>query len=124
MTRTASALKKRVLSRAQTLGTTIRTLLAEAGLGHDLLDEPTRDHHVITLERLARACSWTLPELLGFSIRTDLDLARQAFATARNVQQHLPPDAQTDDILIEIYAHIYDALNELRAAGENIDHTV
>lgn len=123
MSQTASALKKRVRSRAQMLGTTVRALLTGAGLGHDLLHK-TRDHHVLTLERLAAACSWTLPELLGFSIRTDLKLAHQAFATARNVQRQLPPDAHTDDILIEIYAHIYDALNELRAAGENIDQTV
>ena len=115
-------LKQRVRARARSLGTSIRALLAEAALGHDLLDQnPPQGHRLETLRRLAAACGWSLPELLGVNIRIDLGLARQTFASARKVQRRLPRDVQSDPLLVEIFAYIYDALIELRCQNEPID---
>lgn len=119
-----AALKGRLKARAAELGKPLRQLLAEAGVGHDTIDKvPAAGRRIDTLEKLARACEWSLEEIMGFSMlgRISLELSQMAFTTAERVLARLPREAQTRERLIAFHAYIYDALSACRREGRPLD---
>lgn len=113
--------------RAAELGKTLRTLLAEAGLGHDTVDKiPAVGRRIDTLEKIAVAFNWSLAEVMGFSLlgRISRPLSKLAWGSARRVLSHLPRAAQTDDHLMDLHASVYDLLAERESAGLSMDPDV
>jgi hypothetical protein len=107
------AFRVRLNARAAELGKPLRQLLIEGGLGHDTVDKiPTGSRKVSTLEKIAVAVGWTLPEVMGFSapLGLSVELSEKAFAVAERVLERAPIEAQTRQTLILLHARLYDAL--------------
>jgi hypothetical protein len=120
-----TAFRARLKARAAELGQPYRVLLAAAGIGHDTIDkEPASGRRIDTLEKIAVAFRWSLAEVMGINAlgRIDLQLLKEAFASAKRVLGHLPRSAQTDEHLVAAQAYIYDALAARQRDGREMDN--
>jgi hypothetical protein len=116
--------RKRIEGRAEEFGAPLRKLLADAGIAHDTIDKvPTSGRRIDTLERIAAALRWTLPDVMGFNMlgRISRELSAKAFVSAERVLAHLSSDAQTRENLVQLHADIYDALAARHRAGRPFD---
>ena len=81
-------LKARVAARAVELKTSVPQLLINAGLDRTTLaGDRTTGRRIDTLERIATACGWTLPELLGFSFKVEYDTLTTSARLAHLIMQ-------------------------------------
>jgi hypothetical protein len=116
--------RKRVQARAVELGTSVRQILIAAGVALDLLDKrPVSGRRIDTLEKLARACNWSLAELMGHDVfdRISEDLLVEAFKIAREGLRYV---ADAEDAMPTAVAQVYNVLADRRRDGQVIDDTV
>lgn len=116
--------RQRLGARAKELGVPLRQLLAEAGMSHDTIDKtPVSGRRIDTLERCAAACHWSLAEMMGHDVlsRISIELLVTAFQAAQRVLYRLPKHAETEHRLVELQAHIYDALAAREREGRRVD---
>ncbi|MBV8121803.1 MAG: hypothetical protein JO081_17905 [Alphaproteobacteria bacterium] len=118
----AEQLRDRVKTRAVELGRSVRSLLGDAGLPLDLLHKRTvAGHRIDTLERLAKACDWTLLQLLGFedvSVRINPEIAAQAY---RITEQGLARVPDAEELWLVVFCEMYNELAAARLEGVTID---
>ena len=106
-----AGLKERLASRAKELGKSLRTIYAEAGLGHDTLDKIRATRRLDTIEKLATAVEWSLCEMMGCEVLTiSRPLSQRAWQHAKRAVARLPRDAQTEARQVDFHAWIYDWL--------------
>jgi hypothetical protein len=122
------ALRARLEARAAELGDKpLRQLLIEGGLGHDTLDKvPSGSRQVSTLEKMAAAVDWTLPEVMGFGVFTGLsaELSEKAFVVAERVLERAPAEVRTRQNLILLHARVYNALAARERDGRPVDDEI
>jgi hypothetical protein len=111
--------RRRVTDRAKQLGKSVRQVLSEAGMAHDTLKAPSGGRRIDTMERLARALDWSLPDIMGFPPRrVTKDLLGMAVQIARRALRYVQHD---DDVLYDVVAHVYNVLADRQRAGQPID---
>jgi hypothetical protein len=116
--------RKRADARAEELGTPLRKLLIDAGVGHDTLDKvPASGRRIDTLVKVAQALRWTLADVMGHNMlgRISRELSAKAFVSAERILARLPGEAQTRENLVQLHADIYDALAGRQRDGRPID---
>jgi hypothetical protein len=124
MTWSEEAFRARLDARADELGKPLRQLLIEGGLGHDTVDKvPANSRLVSTLEKIAAAVGWTLPEVMGFSVLAGLSvgLSEKALEVAERVIALAPVEAQTRHNLVVLHARLYDAAVARVRDGRRVD---
>jgi hypothetical protein len=111
--------RRRVTERAKQIGKSVRQVLSEAGMAHDTLKVPSGGRRIDTLDRLAAALDWTLPEIMGFTPeRVTKDLLMRSAQIARRALRYVQYD---DDVLYDVAAHVYNVLADRQRAGQPID---
>jgi hypothetical protein len=121
------AFRARLDARADELGRPLRQLLIEGGLGHDTVEKiPANSRLVSTLEKIAAAVGWTLPEVMGFGVLTGLsvELSEMAWDAAERVLERAPAEARTRRTLVMLHARLYDALAARQRDGRPIDDEI
>ena len=102
-------IRERLRRRASERGISLTRLFQETGVGHNFMSY-TGSPRVDSLDKLAKALNWTLPELLGCRTAVDVEISTLAFRGADDMRERLPPWARTPDNYIQAHATIYDLL--------------
>lgn len=127
MTWSEEAFRARLDARAAELGKPLRQLLIDGGLGHDTVDKiPTNSRLVSTLEKIATAVGWTLPEVMGLGVLAGLsvELSEKAFVIAERVLERAPAEVRTRQTLIRLHARLYDAMAARERDGRPVDDEI
>jgi hypothetical protein len=121
------AFRARLDARAEELGRPLRQLLIEGGVGHDTVEKiPANSRMISTLEKIAAAVGWTLPEVMGFGVLAGLsiELSEKAFLIAERVLERAPAELRTRRTLVMLHARLYDALAARQRDGRPIDDEI
>ncbi|HSR76410.1 MAG TPA: hypothetical protein VLN57_07465 [Xanthobacteraceae bacterium] len=115
----------RVAKRCKQLGRSQRAVLKDAKLAHDFLHVvPAHSRRVDTLEKIAKALDWSLPEVMGLELigQADVELMIKTVYVARKVVSYLfEPNAELE---AQILTSIYNILLDRQHAGQPIDQPI
>lgn len=118
--------RARVERRAAELNRSVRSVLIEAGLSLDILyRERDRSHKIDTLQKLAGALGWSLPQILGFDVlAVPPDLVAAALRCVQRALQPLPATPGTETVFVEAFTAALNTLLQHRFEGRAIDENM
>ena len=93
-------IRARVESRAAELGRSVRSVLIEAGVSRDILYRERSDSHKVdTLQKIAAALGWSLPQIMGFDVLGSIprDILAAALRVANGALRNI--DYTEDDFI-------------------------
>ena len=103
--------------RARELGRPLSTLLRNAGFSEDLVRKrPSAGRRLDSLEKIATALNWTLPQLLGIvdggrrAVELDPKTLRTALLLADRILRTTQPASDRKELLAELVSEAYGAI--------------
>lgn len=124
-------LQARITARLAELGLDQTNALRRVGASVDLIRKiPTQGRRIDSLEEIARALEWTLPELLGITPPADIpkpELDRRKMATAFAMANRAVGSAVDDSdpariqFAADAIADFYAVLNGIEKSGKSLE---
>jgi hypothetical protein len=115
--------RDRVTARAAELGDTVNALLERAGIMEAFRKTPVSGRRVDTLEKIAEALDWTLPDVMGHVMSIDFDLLLMAYLDAVHLVVPFLPRSVRDDpaIFTRALGLLYEEYVDCVRKGDELD---